>query len=439
MYVITAEVLACNLRADPNISGVSLPGPRTDQCLISQYADDTNISVTDDDSILDVFHLFNLYECASGARLNLNKCKGLWLGPWKNREDPPVNIVWSSSKIPCLGTFIGPGVTDNDIWDKRISAIESTLNAWSHRLLSFYGKSLILNALVLSRLWYVAYFHYPPAWVQNRINTLCFKFFWSGKRDIINRQTVCQFKSSGGFDVVNIRFKIHALHCQWIKRFFSPSPGKWKIFFIHFLFSGLTAASFQRVFYYPLTVSRARLLPFYKSIVKSWAMLGGGFDDTLGCLAISANTSSALSLPDITTKVCYHHVLSGNYQQPRCVAKFRPLFGSLYWPAIWEQVHIFPLDKRVASFRWKMCHDVLYTNFRLAHLRLRQDPSCHCGAASEDLSHLFFNCILARELIPWIEYNISYFLKETFFFSLGIFYLFFPLWRENVFLLFILI
>ena len=56
-----------------------------------------------------VFDVFSLYERGSGAKLNLDKCEGLWLGSWNGRTDAPVDISWSSVKVKVLGVFLGLG------------------------------------------------------------------------------------------------------------------------------------------------------------------------------------------------------------------------------------------------------------------------------------------------------------------------------------------
>ena len=89
LYIITAEVLACNIRACPRIKGLTLPGPTPTTSLINQYADDTTMTVTTDDAIKAIFDIYSLYERASGAKLNPTKSKGLWLGAWAHRSDPP--------------------------------------------------------------------------------------------------------------------------------------------------------------------------------------------------------------------------------------------------------------------------------------------------------------------------------------------------------------
>ena len=104
-------------------------------------------------------------------RVNLGKCKGLWLGPWRDRQDPPVDLQWSSDKIKVLGLYIGPGVSDEDNWRPRISAVENVLNSWCQRSLSLNGRALIVNSLALSRIWYVASLVHMPDSVLRELNT----------------------------------------------------------------------------------------------------------------------------------------------------------------------------------------------------------------------------------------------------------------------------
>lgn len=48
LYVLYAEVLACNIRANSSISGLVLPGEPEPLPVISQYADDTTLVVVSD-------------------------------------------------------------------------------------------------------------------------------------------------------------------------------------------------------------------------------------------------------------------------------------------------------------------------------------------------------------------------------------------------------
>ena len=105
LYVLVSEVLAVNIRANPRIEGLTLPGSSSPLSLISQYADDTSLLVVSDDSIRAIFEVYAVYEKGLGAKLNQSKSKGLWLGSWAGRLDPPVPLDWSSAKSKTLGVF----------------------------------------------------------------------------------------------------------------------------------------------------------------------------------------------------------------------------------------------------------------------------------------------------------------------------------------------
>ena len=50
-----------------------------------------------------------------------------------------------------------------------------------------------------------------PAWVLRELNMLVFNFFWKGKRDLVPRSAIILPVSSGGFSVIDVQSKVHAL------------------------------------------------------------------------------------------------------------------------------------------------------------------------------------------------------------------------------------
>ena len=121
--MLVSEVLAVNIRANPRITGLSIPGSQTTLSLISQYADDTSLIVNSDHAILVFFDTYSRFEAASGSKLN--KSKGLWLGAWNNRRDPPVQLELTSEKFKVLGVYVGPGDLEEANWRRRIAAVEN--------------------------------------------------------------------------------------------------------------------------------------------------------------------------------------------------------------------------------------------------------------------------------------------------------------------------
>ena len=160
----------------------------------------------------------------------------LWLGGWAGRLDPPVPLDWSSVKIKKLGVFVGPGDLEEDNWQPWIDAVEKVLSSWRQWSLSFKGKALVINALALSRVWYVPSLIHMPYWVVSKLVRLTFHFFWGGKRDLVRRSVVVQPPDQGGFSVVDVQQKVSSLLVQWVRRFVS-SYANWSHFLTFWFFS----------------------------------------------------------------------------------------------------------------------------------------------------------------------------------------------------------
>ena len=88
------------MRSDPKIKGIPV---HSIIHKISQYADDTSLTVVGDESIERLAYHLDLYEKASGAKVNRDKCEGLWLGSNQNRIDKPLGFKWQTDKIKVVG------------------------------------------------------------------------------------------------------------------------------------------------------------------------------------------------------------------------------------------------------------------------------------------------------------------------------------------------
>ena len=219
LYVLVAETLAVNIRCNPRIPGLCLPGVPLVVSPVHQYVDDTTLILSTDDSIKAVFDIYSLFEKASGSRLNQSKSKGMWLGSWVGRADPPVALDWYPPKLTILGIYVGLYNLEEDNWGPRTCAVEKTLLSWRLRSLSFRGKALVINALALSRICYVASLVHMPPWVLKMLNSLIFDFFWKTKCELVSRAVDVQPPSLDGFSVVNVKLKVLSLLSQWVRRF----------------------------------------------------------------------------------------------------------------------------------------------------------------------------------------------------------------------------
>ena len=96
LYVLVIELLAAQLRSNSNIVGFTVGG---EKIISLHYADDTTITITqnrcfkevikDDSCFNEVIKDLRRYEYATGAKINLQKTQGLWVGGWKRRAADP--------------------------------------------------------------------------------------------------------------------------------------------------------------------------------------------------------------------------------------------------------------------------------------------------------------------------------------------------------------
>ena len=144
LYVLCMEPFANMIRMDPMITGIPLPGTPIPG-KISQYADDTNLFISDTESVRKILILVELYELVSGAKLNQSKTFGMWLGRWRGRSDHLCNLKWSSENRKLYGVNFGTDDGDYKNWKIIIDKCQKCVNMYASRVLSFRGRSIILN------------------------------------------------------------------------------------------------------------------------------------------------------------------------------------------------------------------------------------------------------------------------------------------------------
>lgn len=161
-------------------------------------------------------------------------------------------------------------------------------------------------------------------WVSIELNSLIFKFFWSGKLDLVPHRMVVQHRSLEGFSVVDFQSKVSALLVQWVPQFV-VSPAPW-VFFMSFWFSSVLGCLPQAVFSSPGSFTLSGLPPFYCSVVSAWLSCGGSSRGP--SLGIGRGvTYRPIHL--VTTKSAHLLLLSELSDTPPLCCSFPPFIWSL--------------------------------------------------------------------------------------------------------------
>ena len=102
----------------------------------------------------EVFRQLKEYELAMGAKVNIRKTEGLFIGKWKNRHDKPFGCRWTNDKVFAVGLWIGNKDTSEIIFTEQLAKIKNKGAFWKSRNLTLTGGVHVVNIFISSRLRY---------------------------------------------------------------------------------------------------------------------------------------------------------------------------------------------------------------------------------------------------------------------------------------------
>ena len=228
LYVLTDEPFARAIRASPHIKGLPLPGGG--EVSLCRYADDSTVIVSSLGSITKLLELCELFGHASGARLNVSKCFGIWLGRFKGLW---LDSFQGISFQPCgkiLGIVHGIGDMHEENWSKTYEKFKSSIETHMKRKLTLKGKAVLLNSKCATKLWYVGTIKTLSSHGLDIVNKAINAFLWNGGMAQIRRDALEQPHCKGGIALVNIKLKLEAFLIRHIARFLQDDFHPWKVF-----------------------------------------------------------------------------------------------------------------------------------------------------------------------------------------------------------------
>ena len=117
---------------------------------------------------------------------------------------------------------------------EKLDTIKKSINIWSSRGLSQYGKLTIIKALIIPKIIYI--FSLLPTLIEviKALNQLLFKFLWKGV-DKVTRLSVINEYEKGGLNMMDLECLIKSLRLAWLKRIFGINSGAWKCYLFKLL------------------------------------------------------------------------------------------------------------------------------------------------------------------------------------------------------------
>ena len=238
LYVLAAEPLRCNIEKNPKIKGIEIPGSEK-EAVIFQHADDTTLTVSNKESIPEVFKVFDLYSASSGSKINVQKSEMLPIGRGylSGSEKTNYSLKICEREIVLLGVYIGK---DNNLchelnWRLKVNKIKSLLNLWLQRKLTIQGRVTVVESLCMSRLWYTMFVTSIPSWVIDELKVTCVNFVWNNGAHLVHYNSIIDEKSKGVLHFPDIKSKLMAFRLKFLARFLDEDYHVlWKDIFKYF-------------------------------------------------------------------------------------------------------------------------------------------------------------------------------------------------------------
>jgi len=214
LFILVVELLAISIRNNDKIKGICI---QDIECKINQYADDTFLSLADNqESLNEVFGTINKFSQISGLSLNKDKTEILNINNQVN-----INRAWLKNEVKLLGITLNRNVEkmSEANFTPKLKEIEECLRIWKMRDLSLIGKINIIKSLASAKLIHaMSVLPSPPNEFFKELESILYNFIWNSKVDRIKRTTLIGKYNDGGLNMVDCKSQSKALKVKWLHK-----------------------------------------------------------------------------------------------------------------------------------------------------------------------------------------------------------------------------
>ena len=153
---------------------------------------------------------------------------------------------------------------------KTVTDIQQVLNIWKMRNLTLEGKIIIFKTITISNIVFQLFITTVPKHVINKLEKIQKTFLWKNSTPKIKHEIIFNDYKTGGIKNDDIRNKIIALECFWIRRLYNNSFHEWKLIPLY-----LIEKTFGRSFKFHSNLlfkgNKKNVFPsFYQEIILYW-------------------------------------------------------------------------------------------------------------------------------------------------------------------------
>ena len=245
LFDLAIEPLACILRADPNLGGITIPDIE-EKIIVSMFADDTNLYLGKNDRMDHVQETLNEWCRASGAKFNHDKTEIIPFGSEAHRTqvittrklnpqditplEDRIRIAKDGDAIRSLGSWIGNKTNMKTPWEPIIDNIHKALKLWGKSHPTMTGRKLIVQAVIGGQTQFLAKAQGMPPEIEDTLTKIAREFMWEGYTlSKIALENLHRPIEEGGLNLMDLRARNDAIELTWLKAYldFSPSRPTW--------------------------------------------------------------------------------------------------------------------------------------------------------------------------------------------------------------------
>ena len=109
-----------------------------------------------------------------------------------------------------------------------LPSITPITTLWNRMRLSLKGKIIIINQILLSKLWFIDQIYTIPKYLKKKIEKRIYDFLWNGKQIRPHRQLAQLSIWRGGLGILDIDTQLNSLKINWIQMLLNHTNALWK-------------------------------------------------------------------------------------------------------------------------------------------------------------------------------------------------------------------
>ena len=221
LFVIALETLARSLKTDNTIQS-----PYNDMGL-QQYADDLTTITSDVDSHMKSRKRLETFCSYSGLEINPKKTYILHENLTQQQEtelqtfNPQSNI---NKEVKILGIYFNNKTILANNWESRINKIQKIVNVHLKRDVTIFGKTKLINTLILPHINHIAKLVLPTKDQIKKINKMIFDFCWYPRKiEQCSRTKLTRLRKFGGIGIPDIKLRCDAIFASRLSKIVDAS------------------------------------------------------------------------------------------------------------------------------------------------------------------------------------------------------------------------